>query len=139
MNSQVYLTPSAVMAEVDRVMSARWQWGSSDCCAAACDVFHALWGIDPMAELRGGYHDAISAYRIIRDWGGFPEMADAFARTACLTVSNGQTGDIGLSRPGDAGGPDGRAMLICIEPGAWAGKSELGYTVLNSAERCWRA
>ena len=131
------ILPSAVMAEVDRVMSARWHWGAADCCTAACDVFHALHGVDPMATVRGGYDDAVSAARLIRSWGGFPEMAEALARTACLVQSNGQSGDIGLSAPGDAGGPDGRAMLICIEPGAWAGKSELGYTILPNAERCW--
>ncbi len=133
------VSPSAVMAEVERVMSARWQWGAADCCTSACDVFAALHGIDPMAQVRGAYDDAVSAARLIRDWGGFAAMAEALARTARNSVSNGQTGDIGLSAPGDAGGPDGRAMLVCIEPGAWAGKSELGYTVLPNAERCWHA
>lgn len=133
------LTPEAVAAEVDRIMSARWRWGVADCCTAACDVFQALHGIDPMAEVRGRYDDAVSAARLIREWGGFRPMADAFARAASLTVSDGQPGDIGISAPGNAGGPDGRAMLICIRPGAWAGKSELGYVILPNAERCWRA
>lgn len=131
------ITPSAVMAEVDRVMSVRWRWGSADCCTAACDVFAALHGRDPMAAVRGSYGGAVSAARLIRTWGGFPEMAEALARAARLVQSNGRPGAIGLSAPGDAGGPDGRAMLICIEPGAWAGKSELGYTILPNAERCW--
>lgn len=126
------------MAEIDRVMSARWEWGVADCCTSANDVFHALHGIDPMAEVRGKYDSAVSAARLIRSWGGFAAMADALARSSRLIISDGQTGDIGLSAPGDAGGPDGRAMLICIEPGAWAGKSELGYTILPNAERSWR-
>lgn len=132
------MTPDEVMEEIERVMSTRWEWGVSDCCAASCDVFAALHGVDPMATVRGTYDDAVSAARLIREWGGFVAMADAFARSCCLMVGTGQTGEIGLSAPGDAGGPDGRAMLICIEPGAWAGKTEFGYAVLPGAERSWR-
>ncbi len=133
------MTPEQVLAEVDRVMGARWEWGVADCCACAADVFDAIWGIDPMAPVRGTYNDAMGAYRLIRDWGGFPAMADAMARIARLEVGSGQPGEIGLSAPGNAGGPDGRAMLICIQPGQWAGKSEMGYVVLPGVERCWRA
>lgn len=126
------------MFQVDRVMSQRWKWGLADCCTAACDVFAALHGIDPMSAVRGGYDDAVSAARLVRAWGGFAAMAASFARASNLTPTNGAPGDIGLSSPGDAGGPDGRAMLICIQPGVWAGKSELGFTILPNAERCWR-
>lgn len=132
------MTPDRVMAEVERVMDARWQWGTADCCCAANDVFQSLWGVDPMAEVRGTYTDAIGAYRLIAKWGGFPAMAEALARISGLTVGTGQPGEIGLSEPGNAGGPDGRALLICIQPGQWAGKSDMGYTILPVAERCWR-
>jgi len=133
------LTPELVMAEVETVMSVRWEWGRADCCTSASDVFLALHGIDPMAEFRGLYDSAISAARLIQNWGDFPAMAEALARASGLSPSDGDTGDIGLSSPGAAGGPDGRAMLICISPGIWAGKSELGYTILPNAERCWHA
>lgn len=131
------LTPEIVANAVERVMSVRWQWGSADCCTASCDVFKALHGIDPMESVRGSYSDAVSAARLIRDWGGFSSMAEAFAIRNGLSPSSGKPGDIGLSMPGNAGGPDGRAMLICIQPGSWAGKSDLGYTILPCAERCW--
>lgn len=133
------ISPDAVMAAVEEAMSARWEWGRADCCTAASDVFLALHGIDPMASLRGRYSDAMGAARLIQSWGGFVAMASGLARAAGLVVSDGQPGDIGLSVPGDAGGPDGRALLICIQPGAWAGKSDLGYSILPNAERCWRA
>lgn len=133
------MTPDKVLEEVERVMSVRWSWGSADCCACAADVFAALHGVDPMAPVRGMYDDAMGAYRLIRDWGGFPAMAEAMARISGLSVGSGQPGEIGLSEPGNAGGPDGRAMLICIQPGQWAGKSEMGFTILPGAERSWRA
>ena len=133
------MTPDQVLAEVERVMGARWQWGVADCCASASDVFLALHGVDPMAEVRGTYTDAIGAYRLVRDWGGFPAMAEAMARISGLSVGSGQPGEIGLSAPGNAGGPDGRALLICIQPGQWAGKSEMGFSVLPGAERSWHA
>ena len=133
------ILPDAVMAAVETVMSLRWKWGERDCCASACTVFFLLHGIDPMKPVRGKYSDAISAYRLIRDWGGFPAMAESLAQGAKLQIGQGKPGEIGLSGPGMAGGPDGRALLICIQPGQWAGKSEMGYTILPGAERCWRA
>ena len=130
-------TPSAVMAEVDRVMAVRWQWGLADCCTAASDVFLALWGVDPMAELRGTYEDAGSAARLIARRGGFLALCEAAARSSGLVAGAGRPGDIGLSAAGAGGGPDGRAMLICVKPGAWAGKSDLGYSITRDVERCW--
>lgn len=132
------ISPAAVMAEVERIMSAHWQWGAADCCAAACDVFEALHGIDPMAPVRSAYDSAIGAARLIQTWGGFVAMTEALARAAGLDAGRGETGEIGLSAQGAAYGPERRAMLICIQPGAWAGKTEAGFAILNTAERCWR-
>lgn len=133
------ISPAAVMAEVERIMSAHWQWGAADCCAAACDVFEALHGIDPLAPLRGTYNSAIGAARLIRTWGGFSAIADALAAGAGLGIGQGATGEIGLSVSGAARGPEQRALLVCIQPGAWAGKTETGYAIINTAERSWRA
>lgn len=133
------LTPLAVMAEVDRIMSAHWQWGAADCCTGASDVFAALHGFDPMAPVRGQYDTALSAYRLIREWGGFAAMAQSLADIAGLRASDGLPGDIGLSPVGATEGPERRALLICIQPGAWAGKTDTGFAILPTAERCWRA
>ncbi|MFB2530719.1 hypothetical protein ACEYYA_00960 [Paracoccus sp. p3-h83] len=130
-------TAAVVLAAVDRVMSVRWQWGRADCCTAACDVFQALWGRDPMASVRGRYDSAMGAVRLIGEWGDLPAMAEAMARAALLRPSNGLCGDLGLSMPGAAGGPDGRAILICVGPGRWAGKTTGGYAILPNAERAW--
>lgn len=137
------LTPEAVMAAVEQTMAAHWAWGRADCCTAACDVFAALQGRDPMAGLRGQYATAGQAARLIRRWGGFEAMAAALAEAAglgaCPTISQARPGAIGLSLPGAARGPARRALLICIQPGAWAGKTLDGFAVLPTAERCWNA
>ena len=52
------------MSEVERVMSRPFEWGRCDCCTAACDVFAALWGFDPMAPVRG-YHGAREAAQLM--------------------------------------------------------------------------
>lgn len=132
------LTPKAVMAEVDRIMSMPWKWDVADCCTSACDVFHALHGIDPMASVRG-YGDAMGAARLIRSYGGFVAMASALASGSGLAVSDGRTGDIGVSSVGVAEGPERRSLLICVQPGVWAGKTITGYAIIKNAERCWHA
>ncbi len=131
------ISPAEVLAEVERVMAAPWCWGSADCCTSACDVFLALQGLDPMAALRGKYDGAISAARLIRQRGGFVAVAEAMAHTTGLQVSNAQPGDIGLSMSGMAEGPERRALLICVQPGQWAGKTVQGFAILPMAERGW--
>ncbi|AOF91407.1 hypothetical protein [Sinorhizobium sp. RAC02] len=133
------LTPDAVMEAVERIMSVRSEWGSTDCCFAACDVFADLHGIDPMAPVRGSYVDVIGAARLLKNYGGFASMAVALAGAAGLIVSDGRTGDIGLSSAGVGMGPERRCLLICAKPGVWAGKTELGYGIIRNAERSWRA
>jgi hypothetical protein len=133
------LTPDAVMEAVDRIMSVRSEWGSTDCCFSACDVFADLHGIDPMAPVRGVYSDVIGAARLLKDYGGFVSMAETLAGAAGLIVSDGRTGDIGISSAGAGLGPERRCLLICAEPGVWAGKTELGYGIIRNAERSWRA
>lgn len=126
------------MAEVDRIMSAAWAWGTADCCTSACDVFAALHGRDPMEPVRGQYVNAKGAARLIRDWGGFAAMAASLAWMQGLIASDGAAGDIGLSPAGAAEGPERRALLVCVDRGVWAGKTEVGFAILPAAERCWR-
>lgn len=127
------------MDAVDDIMSQPWQWGQSDCTASAADVFHRLHGIDPMQVLRGTYADAFSAYRLIRQWGGMLEMGRRLAMIAGLRPGYGEPGDIGVSFACASIGPEGRAAVICVQPGVWAGKTTDGYAILTAAERCWRA
>ncbi|WP_118138777.1 hypothetical protein [Oceanicella sp. SM1341] len=130
-----------VLAHALQVMDRPFAWGRADCCTAACDVFEALFGIDPMAELRGRYTTAAGAMRIIAGEGGFAALAERLAASAGLVPGQGAgtPGALGLSAPGAATGPQGRALLVCIAPGAWAAKSEGGMSVLPKVERHWHA
>lgn len=125
------VTPARVMAEVERIMSQPFEWGPCDCCSAACDTFSALWGIDPMAPVRG-YGGAGGAARLMRAEGGLPQLAARLAAEAGL-VPGHAPGGFGLAAI------DGRAsLLICIQPGLWAGKSMRGFALLRAAEQGWR-
>lgn len=132
------MTPSNVVDEVDRVMSCPFVWGQSDCFASACDVFHAMYGVDPLTPLRGRYGTATGAARIIRSWGGFMSMTQSLMIIANLRPGQGETGEIGVSARGFGAGPEGRSMLICVQPGEWAGKTIDGFAIVGNAERCWR-
>jgi hypothetical protein len=65
-------------------------------------------------------------------------MGEQLSRIAGLVVGDGLPGEIGISRRGAAEGLEGRAALICIQPGAWAAKTPGGFAVLPNAERSWR-
>lgn len=124
------MTPERVMGAVERIMSRPFVWGPSDCCSAACDVFGDLWGIDPMARVRG-YHGARGALRLMRDSGGLRGLAAALAREGGL-VSGHATGGLSVVAV------EGRASLaICIQPGLWAGKSLRGFALVRSADEGW--
>lgn len=125
------VTPQRVMAEVERILSRPFAWGPCDCCSAACDVFAALWGIDPMDPVRG-YAGPIGAARMMRRAGGLPMLAETLAEKAGLTVGHA-SGGLALS-PGMG---TRHALLICIMPGLWAGKSKEGFALLRRADRGW--
>lgn len=129
-----------VLRVVDLIMGQPLIWGASDCCTAACDVFLALHGVDPMAPLRGAYTTGSGAWRAIQSYGGHVAMTEALAAAAGLVpASDGEPGLIGLSHEGAAVGLGGRALLICIQPGEWACKTGNGFGLVGSAERAWRA
>lgn len=125
-----------VMSAVIAVMARRWEWGSADCCAAACDVFAAIHGIDPMARLRGAYATRDEAEAMIARHGGLEALAASLAAEAGLRASEGRAGDIGVSEAGAASG--GRCLMICTGRG-WAAKSPTGFALLPRAARAWSA
>lgn len=124
------LTPDQVMSAVERVMGEPWEWGRVDCCTSAADVFMELHGIDLARDYRGTYSTSIGAARLIKSRGGFRSMIESMAAAARLTVSNGECGDIGLS---------GHTLVICVQAGIWAGKTEAGFATVPTADRAWNA
>lgn len=128
MSSQI--SPDLVFATVERVMARPFEWGPCDCSSAACDVFAALWGIDPMARVRG-YQGERGARRLMRENGGMIGLAETLAAEAGLRDGHA-TGGLALV------GLEGRASLaICIHPGLWAGKSLRGFALVQAAEQGW--
>lgn len=131
------LTPDAVMEQVERIMSAPWVWGQSDCATSASTVYQALWGIDPIGPVRGTYSDAIGASKLTRNWGGMYRMVETFCLIAGLRPSGAVPGAVGISPEGASKFTESRTALICIQPGVWAGKTHDGFAILNNADGCW--
>lgn len=114
------------------VMLQPFGWGRADCCTAACDVFAAIHGIDPMAPLRGQYVTRREALVEIRRRGGFEAMAVDLARDAGLQACDPRPGAIGVVR--DPGGQE--VLAICSGP-RWFGKSETGVVSVRECLLCW--
>lgn len=123
-----------VMGVVADVMRRAWAWGEADCCAAACEVFRRLHGVDPMGALRGACQTREDAERIIASHGGMVAMVERLTAAAGLVRTD-------APRPGDLGltfeRPEGRALCICVGFGRWAAKTARGYAIIGAAERAW--
>lgn len=112
------------------VMAEPFEWGKSDCCTGACDVFLRLHGVDPMHDLRGRYASRQGALRIIASFGGFVPMVKAFALKLGLREGVAVPGAIGVTN---------ESLLICAAPCAWIGKTEHGMTTVPYAEVLYHA
>jgi len=128
------VTGEQVMALASDAMERPFIWGQSDCSTAACDVFAALHGIDPMARVRGIYQSACGAMRLITVQGGWAAYSAALAADAGLVpVDQEAAGDIGLVETAGR-----HSLAICAGPGIWATKTENGLGIVTKAERAWR-
>ena len=116
------------------------EWGVRDCCTGACDVFLSLFGVDPMAPLRGSYSTKFGAYRQINQRGGWSRMTEDLAVSSGLLSGVGGLGELGLTRQGVANYSGGRALAICAGEIGWIIKAEMGYVLrgFNAIERSWR-
>ena len=120
-----------VTALVDQVYCRPFEWGVSDCCTRACDVFNALHGIDPMAPLRGRYSGPVGAARAINAAGGWLAMCDDLAARAGLVA--------GVSGPGALGLVEHRrGFVLAINTGdGWAAPVDCGSVTVQSVVRSW--
>lgn len=124
------VTPAEVLAAVETIMLRPFEWGPCDCCSAACDVFGLIWGIDPMAHLRGQYIGLRGAAALIRENGGLMALAQSMAAHVGL-IEGHASGGVAISI-------DQRSLMICIAPEQWAAKSETGFVVMSRAAKGWR-
>jgi hypothetical protein len=101
-----------------------WKWGESDCCTFACDVFREVYGIDPMADIRGTYNSALSAARLIESRGGMDINVRKTLRDAGLVPCEPREGALGVVT--DTGGA--KVAAICAAPGVWLARTATGIS-----------
>jgi hypothetical protein len=114
-----------VMEAALRHAEALWAWGQSDCCTFACDVFCDVYGIDPMANIRGTYDSAAGAARLVRSRGGMEANVRRTLREAGLVPCEPREGVLGVVTDAASGLA---AAAICAEPGVWLVRTETGLT-----------
>lgn len=108
-------------------------WGAHDCVLFAADCIQAVTGVDPVADLRGQWHDQSSAVRSIARLGG---LQTAVTQRMGLPVGAlyAQRGDLVLHcRDGT------EALAVCLGEHL-AGPSESGllFFGLENGVKAWR-
>lgn len=127
------ITPDAVMNAVDSVMMRPWDWGRGHhCLGDVADVLVSLGGPDIMAGLRWTYRSQRGALRIIAEAGGVPALLAREAAAAGLVWGAAVPGAVGT-----APGLDDPAVVICLQPGQWVGKTQAGYAVVSIVMEGW--
>lgn len=118
-----------------RHFGGRFVWGRRDCCISACNAFAELWGIDPMAQMRGRYRDRRSARETLAAAGGLVCVAVELARESGLRwryADFARAGDLALLPVGGK-----MALGLAIGDGTFAAKGWWGLAVVDRAEGCW--
>jgi len=120
--------------EADALFGVPFVRGVADCCTLACDHVLACHGVDLMAEYRNAYHDDAGAEQIIRKAGGWLCLWDHLCAQAGMRRCDGWDGAvIGLARV-----EHGRALVLPLEGGRWAGKAAGdGYCVVEEVRAAW--
>lgn len=107
-----------------RIAERPWKWGETDCCTFACDVFAEVYGIDPMAPLRGRYDNLMGAGRLIHEAGGLEPLSRKLLRDAGLKPCEPREGALGVVT--DTGGA--KAAAICVASGLWLARTATGIS-----------
>ena len=108
-------------------------WGSQDCALFAADCADACTGVDPAADLRGTYSDALGAARVLAELGGLSGIAAARLGPE-VSLLLAQPGDIGLLMN------DGRECFAVCTGAMWIapGTDGLVAVPLPRIMRAWR-
>lgn len=118
-------------------MAERWSrpfaWGTQDCALFAADCVSACTGVDPAADVRGTYTDALGAARVVSSHGGLAALA-ADRLGAEVSPGLAQPGDVGLLLN------EGRECLAVCTGTAWHAPGAAGLCALgpDQAMRAWR-
>lgn len=119
--------------ECVEIFGGEFRRGVADCCTLACDVFAARHGVDPMREYRGAYSTGGEAEAIILDNGGWLKTWDRLCTQAGMTrCDEWRETALGLART-----DHGRALVLPMVGGQWAGKSDDGFFVVNNVRAAW--
>jgi hypothetical protein len=110
------------------LFGADYVWGVSDCCTAPCDMMLAHSGIDPMASIRGRYHSAKSAARILAGYGGLRETAKMLCGSRLKSGVGAVT--IGTVRLPEPTSLHFDCAFALLHAGRWWVKAESGLVTL---------
>mgnify|MGYP000194465989 CR=1 FL=1 len=102
-------------------------WGLRSDCTAACVVFAALHGKDPLEGYASKYKTAMGAARILKRAGGYLEWCNA--TFDLISVDDPQCGDLSLIPSADA---LGSALAISMGGAEFACKSKAGMVIIKS-------
>lgn len=124
--------------------AAPFAWGTQDCVTFAADAVQAITGADPIAGIRGTWHDAAGAEAAIAAFFGCPGRIDqathAMAQRQAwpeVPPALAQRGDLVLV---PAGPPSGGLVVPAICTGERAmhpGSAGLVATPMTRAIRAW--
>ena len=127
--------PERLDAAINEAAGQPFAWGQHDCALAAATAVQAITGVDPMADIRGAYRDALSAMRMaerLSGGGGF----EAALRAVCdrlglqqIPPTLAQRGDIGLVT-----GADGRPVTAVWGGSAWLAPGADGMESLSARQ-----
>jgi hypothetical protein len=122
-----------VLNATDSVMLRPWDWPRGHhCLGDAAAIVVAMGGPDVMARLRGQYRSALGALRIVRRAGGLADLLAAECRAAGMRLGAAVPGALATTK-----GQATPAVVVCIEPGQWVGKTRDGYAVVSANLEGW--
>lgn len=71
-----------LMHKLETVRELKFEWGKMDCVIWVADCIEAMTCVDMITNIRGTYHDKVSAYAVIHQLGGSPDstLADCVSQ-----------------------------------------------------------
>ncbi|MGJ8561680.1 MAG: DUF6950 family protein [Litorimonas sp.] len=121
------ITPARVFGVARSHLSEPFEWRAGRDCTAACVVFEALHGVDPLARFDQAYTSSVEACLILKRAGGY--LAWCRSIFDIEETETPQAGDLVLIQ---SSGPLGAALSICIQSGEYAAKTETGMIIVRS-------